>query len=149
MLLFLDFDGVLHPDVVSDPALLFCKLPLLEGVLRKLPGIEVVISSTWRETRTLDELRMIFSPDIRETVIGATPHWSDVQDPFEHGSYVRQSEVSGWLKQNNRAWEPWIALDDKPYLFKPFLPNLVRCDPRTGLTQDVVEKLIQKLSGIV
>jgi hypothetical protein len=47
MILFLDFDGVLHP--APQPGQggeeRFISLPLLEKVLRALPHVDVVISS--------------------------------------------------------------------------------------------------------
>ena len=57
-ILFLDFDGVLHPDGIA----LFSRLGLLEEYLLKMPEIEIVISSTWRETQGFDELKNYFSP---------------------------------------------------------------------------------------
>jgi len=47
MILFLDFDGVLHPEF-SHESRHFCCLPVLEQVVRQLQDCEVVISSTWR-----------------------------------------------------------------------------------------------------
>ncbi|WP_205895069.1 HAD domain-containing protein [Metapseudomonas otitidis] len=52
MILFLDFDGVLHPeyDGQATPAdVVFCHLPRFEAVMRDHPEVEIVISSTWRE----------------------------------------------------------------------------------------------------
>ena len=51
--LMLDIDGVLHPG--QSGTLIY--LPLLETWLRAHPDVDVVISSNWRETHTLDELR--------------------------------------------------------------------------------------------
>jgi hypothetical protein len=148
-ILFLDIDGVLHEDVCRNPANLLRHRPRFEEVMRSFPTVEIVISSTWRESRTLDELRALFSKDVQRRIIGVTPHWSDVQDPFSSGAYVRQAEVLGWLIQAQRAWEPWVALDDKHYLFKPFLPNLVKCDPAQGLTDETANELRRKLSALV
>jgi len=64
-ILFLDFDGVTHPDGCRADDL-FCQLPLIEGVLQRRPGVQVVISSSWRETRSLDVLRRYFRQDLRE-----------------------------------------------------------------------------------
>lgn len=54
MILFLDFDGVLHPffpraDRSDEENQLFAYLPRLEGVLRDFPEWQIVISSSWRE----------------------------------------------------------------------------------------------------
>ncbi len=47
MILFLDFDGVLHPeyDGQATPAdIVFCHLPRFEGVMRDYPKVEIVIN---------------------------------------------------------------------------------------------------------
>ncbi len=149
MILFLDFDGVLHPDPCHDAGMLLCHLPRLESVLRDFPDVQVVISSTWRATRTLDELRAYFSQDIAARVIDVTPSWSDLPDLLDiiGHSYVRQVEIEGWLRASGRPWEQWIAIDDKAYWFKPFLSNLVSCNSWIGLDDVVVEKLKSKLGA--
>lgn len=148
MILFLDVDGVLHPAVNYDAALLLCKLPLLEEVLRRHLDVDVVISSTWRENRTLTELRALFSSDIAHRIIGVTPQWLDIQDDESSGTYVRQAEVESWLRQHKRTWEQWLAVDDQKHLFKPFCANLFLTDAKTGLTEINCSKLIQRLATI-
>lgn len=145
MILFLDADGVLHPAVNYDVALMLCNRPLLEDVLRRCPHVEIVISSTWRETRTLAELQALFSPDIARRIISVTPHWRDIQDETSFGTYVRQAEIEAWLRTTDRAWEPWIAVDDQRYLFKPFCKNLLVTNGATGLTASDCEVLVQRL----
>ena len=52
MILFLDFDGVLHPegeDHILNGGADFCFLPRLETLLREFPFVKIVISSSWRE----------------------------------------------------------------------------------------------------
>lgn len=147
MILFLDFDGVLHPDPCHDTSILFCHSPRLESVLRDFQDVPIVISSTWRTARTLDDLKAFFSPDIAPRIIGVTPAWRDLPDLLDTigHTYVRQVEIEGWLRASGRPWEKWIAIDDKAYWFKPFLPNLVISDPRFGLADDVVDRLRKKL----
>jgi hypothetical protein len=147
MILFLDFDGVLHPEPCYDEAQFFCRLPLLENLLREFPNVSVVVSSTWRDTRTVEELRTVFSADIAPRVIGATPSWQDVPELVETICYQRHAEIEGWLRQAGTPWEQWVALDDKPWLFKPFLPNLVRCDTAVGIDEAVLLKLRVKFKG--
>ncbi|MFZ6774829.1 HAD domain-containing protein [Undibacterium sp. SXout7W] len=150
MILFLDFDGVLHPEPCVDTGMLLCHLPLLESVLREFPSVQVVISSTWRATRTLNELRDYFSPDIADRVIGVTPNWRDLPDLLDAigHTYVRQVEIEGWLRASGRPWEQWVAIDDKPYWFRPFLPNLVKCDSQVGLCDSVINELRARLDEI-
>ena len=143
MILFLDFDGVLHPAVNYDPALLLRKLPLLEGVLFQVPSIEIVISSTWRETRTLRELQSLFSDDIAPRIIGVTPHWLDIQDDTSFGAYVRQAEIEAWLRKSGQPWQQWLAIDDQAHLFRPFCKQLLLTNPATGLTESDCTELAQ------
>lgn len=59
---------------------------------------------------------------------------------------MRQVETEGG-RVSGRPWEQWIAIDDKAYWFKPFLPNLVRCDLRIGFDDNVAWKLIARLGA--
>ena len=75
MILFLDFDGVLHPN--SDDSEHFSCAPLLWELLRRHPDVRVVLSTGWRFERPLDELRRLAcqngGEDVAERVIDATP----------------------------------------------------------------------------
>jgi hypothetical protein len=145
MILFLDFDGVLHPAVNYDSAQLLSKLPLLEAVLRIHHQVDIVISSTWRESRMLGQLQALFSTDIAARVVGVTPQWRDVQDGATLGTYVRQAEIEAWLRAANRTWERWLAVDDQRHLFRPFCKNLLATNGATGLTISDCEVLAQRL----
>lgn len=64
---FLDFDGVTHPEPCGS-APLFQSLPLIGAVLRRHPGVLVVLSTTGRITRPIAELREWFASDIESRV---------------------------------------------------------------------------------
>lgn len=145
MILFLDFDGVLHPEPCYDKEQLFCCLPRLENVLLDFPLVHVVVSSTWRETRTIQELRSLFSPEIADRIIGVTPSWKDHQELMESIGYQRQTEIEAWMRESGEPWRSWVAIDDKPYLFRPFLPNLIRTTSHTGFELNTELILRQKL----
>lgn len=132
MILFLDFDGVLHPEPCFDQTKMLCFLPRLERVLRDHPQIKIVISSTWRESRSLQELQRLFSENIAQRVIGVTPCWRDYPELFEVNGYQRHTEILTWIRFSEEPWVKWIAVDDKAFLFKPFLKNLVRTQSLTG-----------------
>lgn len=149
MILFLDFDGVLHPESLNSRQPLLCHLPLLEDVLREFPQVEVVISSTWR-LRWLDphlatiELRKHFSPDIAQRVVDVTPHYAYLDPnatPDSLFAYPRHREIEAWLRTNRPPGTAWVALDDRAYWFKPFLKNLLVTDPGTGLTAQDLDEL--------
>jgi hypothetical protein len=149
VILFLDFDGVLHPETPSSRHPLLNQLPPLEGVLREFPKVDVVISSTWRlkwpdpHVATI-ELRKHFAPDIAPRVVGVTPHHLHLDSKLApDGLYVyhRHWEIVTWLRTQRPLGTPWVALDDRAYSFKPFLKNLMEIDPTTGLTVEDLQEL--------
>lgn len=145
MLLFLDIDGVLHPENREGGVL--CRLPAFEQVLRAFPAVEVVISSSWRtepELSTLEALRGLFSPDIGARVVGATP---DLYDGFHSPPHRRQLEIETWLRDEGREYEPWLALDDCDWMFRPGCPQLVLVDGATGLDEHAAGTLRRRLAG--
>lgn len=131
MILFLDFDGVLHPffprrDRSDAENQLFSYLPRLEGVLRDFPEWRVVIASSWRENRPWANVIQAFSPDIVDRIIGATPVIKVKEPPYPR--HPRHSEVLAYLDANDLQGVRWIALDDDPRLYPPNCPNLLLCD---------------------
>lgn len=149
MILFLDFDGVLHTDPCYDETQLFSCLPPLEAMLRDFPEVEIVISSTWRESRSLSELKSFFSHDIGARIIGVTPIWRDIPGIVEVIGYQRHAEIEAWIRNSEMPWQQWIAIDDKSYLFKPFLPNLIKTNSSTGLDEIAIASLRQRLEAAI
>jgi len=138
VILFLDFDGVLHP--FDRPDGVFTLLADFERVMRDYPGVDIVISSAWRETHTVDELRQLFSPDIAQRIIGATPVFFDPQP------HVRESEILDWLHSAGRSGEAWIAIDDTDWFFSTECANLLLVDPNTGFNSSSEQELRRRLS---
>lgn len=135
MLLFLDFDGVLHPQyegqaVPDDVA--FCHLPRFEAVMRDFPAVNIVISSTWRMQFDLDALKGRFSEDIASRIVGATPQLA-TNGP--HMVEQREAEIMAWLLANDRQGQPWIALDDAFWEFKRYRNRVVVCKRFIGLDE--------------
>ena len=134
--LMLDFDGVLHRYGCKE-ADLFRQLPLLEAWLHQHPDVDVVISSTWRLRRSLDELRSYFSSEVRERIVGCTPSANGVLRDY----FPREFEVLCWMRDCGEPWRPWVALDDQPWLYQPFNKRLVVCDPHQGVTEADLARL--------
>ena len=109
MILFLDIDGVLHPDP-PQPDQRLRSLSCLIAVLRDFPLVEVVISSLWREHLLLDQLRELFPADLRERIIGVTPIAERIDGWLPAR---REGEILEWLQASGRIDEPWLALDDQ------------------------------------
>lgn len=133
MVLFLDFDGVLHPyGDCSQAGGLFRSLPLLEALLREFPGVRIVISSSWR-TDGLPSLKKHFSEDIAARIVGvtaATRRDADGCAPAE-----REQEIIAWLEANGGIHQAWVALDDADWQFSLHKQRLVACNADLGLDE--------------
>jgi len=158
MILFLDFDGVMHGvnDVEIEYASsgieysgknLFKHLPLLAEVLDEFPEAIIAVSSSWRHHLSLDELRELFG---------------------KHGSRIvaitNNVDVAGELPANRfkecraiseiRGISNWLMIDDQPgAVWGTMEPtpdqqaHLLLCDPDLGLaTPGVLDKLRQWLA---
>lgn len=144
MILFLDFDGVLHPRAPGER--LFCNLPRLEALLREFEFVEVVITSTWREDMTIVQLQGLFSPDIRFRIIGITPVVEIEFPAGPHGS--REEEIRLFLAQDNYKERSWLALDDEEKLFRPGCSNLILCPTQIGLDDEAECQLRARLKAV-
>lgn len=144
VVLFLDFDGVLHHYFpLSENSELqnskFYYLNNFESVIREFKdkiNISIVISSAWRKTREISELKSFFSHDIKTLVIDKTPVIDDNN---------REIETSLWIEKNSFNGH-WIAIDDLDFLYKT-KSNLVHCyDKFDKREQELLKlKLIQIL----
>jgi hypothetical protein len=140
MILFLDFDGVLHPMPAGDAGL-FSRAPLLWQLLKACQTIEIVFSTSWREAHEFD-LLVDFAThggiegDITHRFLGATPELDR----------LREDECRAWM-QANRPGGDWIALDDNATMFKPGCPNLHLVNYTTGLTDEDVAALQKRIKG--
>lgn len=148
MILFLDFDGVLHPEYEGQAVpieVVFCHLHRFETIMRDHPDVEIVISSTWREQFALDALRARFSSDIAARIIGATPMISRGEDQYLAAR--RESEILAWLERAGRQDEPWLALDDAAWQFARHRDHLVACTRYSGLDDKAEASLRAKLQA--
>ena len=112
MILFLDFDGVLHG--LGRPA--FEQLPRFEAILREYPELEVVVTSSWRERSHLEALRAFFSDNLRARIVGVTPVIATKWPPYPR--HVRHQEIQEFLASEGFDSRAWLALDDELALFR-------------------------------
>lgn len=136
MIIFLDFDGVMHP-YGCHSSRLFCRRELFEKFLDNHPSIEVVISSAWRKDETLQELTLNFSETARARFVGVTG--ADQSNSLGR----RQRECIKWMLDNNRHCELWIALDDDTDNFRtpPKNGSVIFIDPSEGITDRVIMEM--------
>jgi hypothetical protein len=149
MILFLDFDGVLHlefipgktPGKARANTEYFTHLEIFEATIRDFPEVDIVISSTWRLRRSLQELRGFFSPDIATRIIDVTPELPKTT------ADRREREIHAWLKAAGREGEPILAVDDWPPLFSQDCDFLFWVDPETAFDKSAAERLRERLAN--
>lgn len=140
-LLFLDFDGVLHP-AGCDPGRYLCCLPLLESTLRAAPPVGIVISSTWQEAYSIKALKARFSPDIGARILGGTL----VADP-DREEETRYGQIRRFLRWKDWGALPWLALDDAAHEFPDGCAQLIQCAAEQGLDAATAGVLLERLRG--
>jgi hypothetical protein len=141
MILFLDFDGVMHPANQSD---LFCREEHLARVLHDFSSVEIVISSSWRETHALKNMQTFFLTELQNRIVGVTPVIEIRESADLPG--VRLREIIQYLGDTGNQHRRWVALDDSPELFSPSCPELVLCDGNHGFGR-VAEQALRAALG--
>jgi len=147
MILFLDFDGVLHPEYDGRAVpgeMAFCHLPRFEAVMRDFPDVEIVISSMWRYHLPLEVLRERFSEDIRTRIIDTTP-LVEREDP-KYLPARREGEILQWLAEHNRHADDWIALDDATWQFPTHRSRVIGCVHYRGFDDEAADVLRTRLA---
>ena len=129
MILFLDFDGVLHPDAVylerGRPELrgdgeLFMWAGHLVDVLASAPHVRIVLSTSWARELRFSRARDYLPAELRPRVIGATWHsgmaTDDEHRPLGRGTLwdtsTRYQQIRRYV--DRAGITDWIAVDDQP-----------------------------------
>lgn len=133
--LFLDFDGVLHPEGSLDNELLFCFSANFVDLIEEMDPsgeVPIVITSAWRLDTDLEGLRSHFRESIRRQIVGVTIEskaqmilgWDpDIRTGPQPDDGQREYEIKRWMKDFSPAGE-WLAIDDRANLFSKDCPNL-------------------------
>lgn len=140
MLIFLDIDGVLRRE--SDARYRFNTQlrDIFEESLRPREGLNIVISSSWRQGFLLHEIKAHFSKDIRSRVLGITPTLRQDQ------KHRRYREVLRYLEKKN-SQEPWVAIDDSDYHY-PKLPNVLLTHSEQGFDEAAAARFVTMLDEL-
>lgn len=147
---FLDIDGVLNSEatfrmesrkpggIVDNTIFDAVCCSNFQYVLEKVPGVKVVISSTWKRLYPLDQLKRFFDEQYIDSgrVIGITPSML---------SATRGEEISMWLRDHPDVTE-FVAIDDDTDM-APIESNWVQTDCRVGLTMPLALEVIKRLKG--
>lgn len=141
MIIFLDFDGVLHP-APNNGSSDFSLLPKFEDWLREHQNAMVVISSSWREIMGMDVLKAIFSTDLQDRIIDKCP----VVEFIGQQAYWRYLEILQWIQNNNYSGK-WLAIDDMASAFPKDFKKLVACKSNIGIDESVLAELTNKVTN--
>jgi hypothetical protein len=134
--LYLDFDGVLHPNFV-DKGQLFTHMSELMKALEGKP-MRIVISSSWRFHENFVYQKNLFAPTIQDQVLRCT-------GPAHIGKWPRWNEIRRHAATFGVT--NWIALDDAFMEFPPECEELILCDGRTGLQDSQIQQLVEWIKG--
>lgn len=138
-LLFLDFDGVLHPNGATAPAC-FSRAAALTRVLDAAPEAHVVVSSSWRFHHTGQELLAAMPSALAARVVACT-------GPALPGRHQRHREIVVFIERHARC-HPWRALDDATCEFPTACPELIACNGGIGLEASQLTALEAWLSRL-
>jgi len=165
MILFLDFDGVLHPDaaflVKGRPTLkaegqLFMWAPLLVNVLADFPVVQIVLSTSWARELSFSRACRWLPNELRTRVIGSTWHSSMKfqADGFRltqtwWDTATRYQQIKRYADRAGLA--DWVAVDDQPEGWgADDLSKLVQANSETGLSDSrVLALLAVRLSALM
>lgn len=136
---FLDFDGVLHPDEVylvrNQPVLRMDGFSLFEwsGILAEsldpYPAVQLVLSTSWVRLLGFEEAREHLPEPLRQRVTGATWH---ATVPRRWTQMTRYEQVLHYIERHRTT--RWLAIDDDGAGWaEKHLPNLVLTDSLLGL----------------
>lgn len=148
-ILFLDYDGVLHPGDVylirREPVLraegnvsLFGYASILEQALADQPDIRIVLSTSWVPQLGFDRAKGYLPAAIRERVIGATWHRHAGIMRNDWLRFIRFLQIDAYVHRHQLT--NWLAIDDDAVGWPvPLRHHLVHCeDPYLGLSNPSV-----------
>jgi len=144
IVLFLDFDGVLHPvgtpaldenfRLIDDPSL-FCWRPILEQVLAPYPEVQIVVSSDWRRLFGDEALVALLGPSLGQRFIGVVNRYNE----------SRAAEILAEVSQRKLC--RWFAIDDHPSVLKASRAGdgrFIACSPYTGISDVSAQKELKR-----
>jgi hypothetical protein len=151
-IIFLDFDGVINceidyptdPDKEPPEDISRRCIKLLNSLIEETEA-KVVISSVWRNNRSVKDLQQLLEIyGFKGEVIGKTPH-------IKGG--VRGNEIVHWIKDNFEYTERerlrYVILDDDSDMLFQQKDNFISIDAYCGITPKVVNKAAFILNRIV
>lgn len=125
-ILFLDFDGVLHPSAEYTVKSYFCWLPKLEWLLDKHRDVMICVHSTWRYDHSDDELRALLG-SLGERFIGCAPRGP------------RGLAIETVLQANKHLVRSHLVIDDDAEDFVETRLRVLLVDGRVGISDPTAQ----------
>lgn len=135
-IIFLDFDGVLHPADEGEKALMaengsspqiFTWAESLASLINDFPAVRVIIHSAWRNVFPLEDLKALLPAALASRVCATTqpglPRWDSIE------LYLNDQEAK------HRCKCQFIIIDDEPCEFPASHPSLIVCNPALGMSE--------------
>jgi hypothetical protein len=156
--LYLDFDGVLHPEnvwrrpgagpyVATPPGhRVFELAPLLAQALEPYPDLRIVLATSWVRVLSFTQAARRLPAGLRARVIGATYH-----SRMEAAAFLEMPRgVQILADVSRRRPAAWLALDDDTEGWPPlYRAHLVRTHAVLGISApEVFAELRDKLAGL-
>lgn len=104
----------------------------------------IVISSSWRKSHLLSELKELFNK------CGATFEIIDKTPSTEEG--IRGVEVLKWIKKNvdnYHIYRNYVIIDDESDFLIWQQENFFKCDPEIGLTKNICYRISNFFKGFL
>lgn len=124
-ILFLDFDGVLQTPAVAG----WLEMELCDELITLLsqhPALGIVVTSSHREGRTVEDVKLLLPTEVARRVMALT----EVQ-ATGRAKGGRQREIETWLAENPSITR-WVSVDDDKTLFQDGCPWAVFTHPQIG-----------------
>ncbi|WP_405045766.1 HAD domain-containing protein [Pseudomonas aeruginosa] len=161
LVLFLDFDGPLHPDAVfrtrhamelRAPGQLFMHAPLLVEILKVFPEVKISLSTSWSRTLGFRRARACLPTELQTRTVSSTWHSRMPRWPLQgYDTATRFEQIGAAVR--TAGLTRWVALDDDPLSSWPDTgperEHLVLCDSVAGLAEPrIQQELTQKLQAL-
>lgn len=144
LVLYLDFDGVLHHENVlwhpkrgaylqAPPQYtLFQHAELLSGLLSPFPEVQIVLSTSWMIQYGLTGASRRLPAELRDRVIGGTYHSRHMnRSEFQ---YEKRRGLQVYEDVLRRRPRDWLALDDSTEGWPPeSTGKFIQTDPQDGI----------------
>jgi hypothetical protein len=155
LVLYLDFDGVMHHENVlwhpkRGPYLhapagyeLFQHADLLESLLEPYPDVKIVLSTSWALQYGVSGAAKRLPEGLQRRVIGGTFHSRHMhRSEFQYEKTRGQQVIEDVLRRRPRAW---LALDDNVEGWPPeSAGRFIQTDPSEGISAPVVLKTLKE-----